>query len=159
MTSNAARAESLMRALKARIAGDRDAIAQLYTDDVKAWAPGLSASSAVELATEFDRHDDAFTDIDLDIAPLDVSGDYACAEWSVAMTHSGPLLLANGLRVEPTGLRVIVNGATVAEFRGDRICSLRQYWDEFSVLEQLGLLANETSTATVTSREAGGPET
>jgi hypothetical protein len=29
---------------------------------------------------------------------------------------------------------------TVAEFRGDRICSLRQYWDELSLFEQLGLL-------------------
>jgi hypothetical protein len=27
----------------------------------------------------------------------------------------------------------------VAEFRDDRICSLRQYWDELSAYEQLGL--------------------
>jgi hypothetical protein len=27
-----------------------------------------------------------------------------------------------------------------AEFRGDRICSLRQYWDELTVFDQLGLL-------------------
>ena len=27
---------------------------------------------------------------------------------------------------------------SVAEFRGDRICSLRQYWDELSVFDQLG---------------------
>ena len=57
------------------------------------------------------------------------------------MTHAGPLTLMDGLVVEPTGLAVTINGATVAEFKGDRICSFRQYWDEYSVLEQLGLLS------------------
>jgi hypothetical protein len=35
---------------------------------------------------------------------------------------------------------VTFHGITVAEFLGDRICSLRQYWDELSVFDQLGLL-------------------
>ena len=34
---------------------------------------------------------------------------------------------------------------TVAEFRGNRICSLRQYFDRLSVLEQLGLLSEEAA--------------
>ena len=116
-------------------------VTELYTDDVKAWAPALSASSAAELAAEFERGDDAFSEIELELAPLDVAGNYACVEWSVTMTHTGPLTLPDGLMVEPTGLAVTINGATVAEFDGDRICSFRQYWDEFAVLEQLGLLS------------------
>ena len=36
----------------------------------------------------------------------------------------------------PGGL-VTVHGVTVAEFQGDRICSLRQYWDEFAVAERI----------------------
>jgi ketosteroid isomerase-like protein len=143
MTSNAARAATLVRALRASIEGNRSAIAELYTDDVKAWTPALSAASATELAAEFERRDDAFSGIELDVSPLDVGGDYACAEWSVSMTHSGKLALANDVVIEPTGVRVTLNGATVAEFRGSRICALRQYWDEFSVLEQLGVLAND----------------
>jgi ketosteroid isomerase-like protein len=39
-------------------------------------------------------------------------------------------------------VRITINGVTVAEFRGDRICSFRQYWDEFAVLEQLGVLSD-----------------
>ena len=118
----------------------RAAIKELYTDDIKAWAPALSASSAAELAAEFDRRDDAFSDIELEVRPLDVGGDFACVEWTVTMTHSGPLTLADGVVVEPSGLTVTINGTTVAEFEGERICSFRQYWDEFAVLEQLGLL-------------------
>ena len=36
-----------------------------------------------------------------------------------------------------------VHGVTVAEFLGDRICSVRQYWDEFAVLEQLGVMSGD----------------
>ena len=35
-----------------------------------------------------------------------------------------------------------VYGVTVAEFRGDRIRSLRQHWDELTVYEQLGLVGD-----------------
>jgi uncharacterized Zn-binding protein involved in type VI secretion len=56
------------------------------------------------------------------------------------MTHTGPIEVADGQIVEPTGVRVTLNGITVAEFGGEHICSLRQYWDELSVFDQLGLL-------------------
>jgi ketosteroid isomerase-like protein len=143
VTSNAARATALTRALRAGLEGDDRVLRELYTDDVTAWTPALSASSLDELAAELERRDGAFSDIELEVVPLDVGGDYACAEWSVAMTHTGPLALAGGELLEPTGTRVTVNGATVAEFRGDRICSLRQYWDELAVFEQIGLMAGD----------------
>ena len=143
MTTNADRATTLMQALRAGIAGDGDGIRELYTEDVKAWAPSRAASSLTELMAEIDRRDQAFSDVDVEVAPLDVGGDYACAEWSVTMTHTGPLTLAGGEVVEPTGARITVHGATVAEFRGDRICSLRQYWDELGVFEQIGLMPDD----------------
>ena len=36
------------------------------------------------------------------------------------------------------GGRATVHGVTIAEFQGNRICSLRQYWDEVAVVELLG---------------------
>jgi ketosteroid isomerase-like protein len=145
MTSNAARATTLMRALRAGLDGNASSIPELCTEDVTAWTPALSASSISELTAALERRDEAFSDIELDVAPLDVGGDYACAEWSVSMRHTGPLVLAGGEVVEPTGTRITLNGATVAEFRGDRICSLRQYWDELAVFEQIGLMPDEPS--------------
>ena len=143
MTSNAVRAATLRRALQAGLDGNERALRDLYTDDVTAWTPALSAASLDELMAEVERRDAAFSDVELEVVPLDVGGDYACAEWSVVMTHTGPLVLAGGEVVEPTGTRVTVNGATVAEFRGDRICSLRQYWDELAVFEQIGLVGDD----------------
>ena len=138
MTSNEARATTLVRALRAGIEGDREALRACFTDDVRAWTPALSTTSLTELIDELDRRDDAFSDIELDVVPLDVGGDYACVEWAVEMTHSGRITLADERSIEPSGTRVTLHGVTVAEFHGEQICSLRQYWDEFAVLEQLG---------------------
>ena len=143
MTSNAVRAATLTQALHAGVRGDRDALAAVYTDDVAAWTPAHSVSSLAGLLAELERRDDAFSDIELEVTPLDVGGAYACAEWRVTMTHTGELKLRDGAVIDATGLQVILNGVTVAEFRGERICSLRQYCDELAVFEQLGLLDAE----------------
>jgi len=143
MASNAERAATLVRALEASIVGDSTVIAELYTDDVKGWAPALTVSSAAELAVELEDRDGAFSDIELDVSPFDVADDRACVEWIVTLTHSGPLELDDDIVIDPTGLRVSLHGVTVAEFDGDRISSFRQYWDEIELLEQLALLPAE----------------
>jgi ketosteroid isomerase-like protein len=96
--------------------------------------------------SELERRDDAFSDLQLEASPLDVVGDIACVEWSVTMTHTGPFVVADGRVVDPTGMRVTLYGITVAEFRGDRISSLRQYWDELSLFDQLGLRPDDVSS-------------
>jgi hypothetical protein len=140
VTTNAARAETLVCALRAGIDGDHETVRMLVTDDVRAWTPAFATATRDELIDALHSRDDAFSDIDLRARPLDVGGDFACVEWSVDMTHTGPLTLGPETTVEPTGIRVAVHGVTVAEFDGERICSFRQYWDELAVLEQLGLL-------------------
>jgi ketosteroid isomerase-like protein len=143
MTTNEARATTLARALRAGIEGDREAVAAACTPDVRVWAPALTASSLTELLDALDTRDLPFSDIELEITPHDVGGDFACVEWTVRMTHTGVLELGGGTNVDATNERVTVHGASIAEFEGERICALRQYWDEFAVLEQLGGLAAE----------------
>jgi ketosteroid isomerase-like protein len=139
VTTNASRAEILVRALRAGIDRDHETVRALVTDDVRAWTPAFSTATQDELIDALDQRDDAFSDIDLRITPLDVGGGFACVEWSVDMTHTGTVSLGPQANIEPTGTRVTVHGVTVAEFQDERICSFRQYWDEFAVLEQIGL--------------------
>jgi ketosteroid isomerase-like protein len=127
MTSNAVRAAILVRALRAGLNRDEDAIRECCTDDIRAWTPRLSTQSLDELLEQLQLGPESFSDLELDVAPLDVGGDYACAEWSVAMTHT------------ETGAPVLIHGVTVAEFDGERICSFRQYWDEAALAEQLDI--------------------
>jgi ketosteroid isomerase-like protein len=143
MTTNQDRATALSRALRAAIQRDRDELSALLTDDVRTWTPALSTASLTELVDELDRRGEAFSDLQLEIVPLDVGGDFACVEWTAEMTHTAAILLADEESIEPTGIRVTVHGATVAEFLGERICSIRQYWNELDVLEQLGAVVRD----------------
>ena len=61
-------------------------------------------SSAAELAVELEDREDAFSDIELDVSPLDVSGDCACVEWVAQMTHSGPFVVDDDVVIDPTGV-------------------------------------------------------
>jgi len=142
MANNVERAATLIRALEASVTGDSSVVKELFTDDVRGWAPAMAVSSAAELAVELEDRDDAFSDVELDVSPLDVSGDRAAVEWVVTLTHSGPLEV-DDVVIDPTGVRVRLHGVTVAEFAGDRICSFRQYWDEVELLEQLALLRED----------------
>jgi hypothetical protein len=140
MTSNQQRAMTLVRALRAGTDRDWPTLRELLTDDVRAWSPALSTSSVDELIDELERRDEAFSEVELDVAPLDAGGDYACVEWTVEMTHSGTITLADHVSIEASGIRVTLHGVTIAEFLGEKICSVRQYWDEHTMLEQLGVL-------------------
>ena len=139
MTSNAQRASLLEQLLRGVVEGDRAAVAALCTVDVKAWTPERAISSRDELLAELGRREESFSFSDsgaeADIMPLDVGGEFACAEWTVTLAHTGKLDLADGRVLQPTGARVRVHGVTVAEFSGERICALRQYWDELGALE------------------------
>jgi ketosteroid isomerase-like protein len=143
MATNAERAAVLVRALEAGIVGDTSVIPELYTDDVKGWAPALAVGSADELAAAFDHRESAFSDIELDVSPFDVADGRACVEWIVTLTHSGPLEIGDGVVLDPTGLRVSLHGVAVAEFEGERISSFRQYWDQGELLDQLPLALSE----------------
>jgi SnoaL-like polyketide cyclase len=142
VTTNDERALLLTRALEKSFDHDTS-VGDLYTEDVRAWTPGVGTASLSELLAEAERRDEAFSDVAVEVTPLDTGRDYACAEWILSMTHSGPFALGAGSVVEATGTRLTLYGVTVAEFRGNRICSLRQYFDRMSVLEQLGLLSEE----------------
>jgi ketosteroid isomerase-like protein len=138
MTSNLDRSRFLADALGAIAHADRSELLRLLAPDVRMWSPEVSASSRDELFDALGRREEAFSDVLLHVTPLDVGGDHACAEWTVTMTQTGPIGLANGTTIDPTGLPIELHGVTVAEFVDDEIVSLRQYWNERSLFDQLG---------------------
>jgi len=143
MGSSADRAAALVQAIEATVTGDSRVVCELYADDVQGWSPTMTVTSAAELAVELEDRQEAFSDIELDVTPLDVGDDQACVEWIATATHSGPLVVDEDVVIEPTGGRFTLRGVTVADFEGDRIRAFRQYWDEVSLLEQLQLLPSE----------------
>ena len=132
-----AQASAMRRLLEATVTGDLATIADLVTADVTAWSPTLFVTSRDELLGALGHHEDAFSGIEVRVQGLDQLGDKAIAEWTVAVDHTGPLAVADDLVIEPTGRRLHVSGATVAEFDGDRICAFRSYFDDLALVEQI----------------------
>jgi len=136
--SNEVRANVLVRAVEASVAGDVTSIEELFTRDVVGTSPVLDVTSREELAVELEEREDTFSQIALTVEPLDVCGDRACVEWVATAVHSGALEAGPEVTIEPTGRSVELRGVTVAEFEGDQIRAFRHYWDELALLNRLG---------------------
>jgi hypothetical protein len=126
----------LTRALEAALGFGTDAMTDIFTEDVSGWSPNLAVNSRVELEKEFAERDDAVSNVVLAISSFDVVGNKAIAEWRLAADHTGPLVIDNDV-VKPSGRRITLAGATFADFRGDKICSFRTYFDDAALVEQL----------------------
>lgn len=71
------------------------------------------------------------------------SGDSAINEWSVGGTHSGPFETPEGT-VPATGRRVTLRGCDIIAVRDGRIYNQRAYYDQLSLMTQLGLVPEAT---------------
>ncbi len=127
----------LIQALEAAVTGDDSKLAQTFTEDVVGWSPNLAITSLAELAEEFgDRHD-VLSNIVISFDAVYIIGDNAIAEWRIGADFTGALVVGDDVEIEPTGNRVVLAGATFAEFRGDLISAFRNYFDDAALLEQL----------------------
>ena len=135
-TTASVQASAMRRLLQAAVTGDGEAMADLVTADVTAWSPAVFVTSRDELLAVLQRLDDTFSGIQIRVQALDQVGDKAIAEWHVAVDHTGPLAIDDDLVIEPTGRRLHVSGATIAEFDGDRVCAFRSYFDDLALVEQ-----------------------
>lgn len=138
-TTNEERAARLSRAIVATVSGDTAQLHDLFTPDVLASGPSLQAFSREQLSEEIGRRVSAFSDRKVAVAALRVSGDQACVEWVASGIHSGQYESDRTAPdvLEPTGRRVRLRAVSVAEFEGDQICSIRSYWDDASLLQDL----------------------
>ena len=135
-TTGSVHGSALRGLLRAAVTGDGDAMGDLVTDDVVGWSPNLLVHSRAELLDTVERREDTFSAIEVNVRSLDELGDKAIAEWHVAADHTGRLFVDDDMVIEPTGRRLHLSGATVAEFDGDRICAFRSYFDDLALLEQ-----------------------
>ena len=136
-TTTSTRGSAVERLLEASVTGDGDAIADLVTADVTGWSPNLFVTSRDDLLAALEERDESFSGIEIEVRALDHVGDKAFAEWHVAVDHTGPMVVDDDLVLEPTGRRLHLSGATVAEFDGDHICAFRNYFDDLALLEQV----------------------
>ena len=131
------RKEVLSRALEAEVGGEPVDPGTLFTDDVVGWSPYATVSGLAAMTDLATLRELAFSNVVILFRGLDEVGNKAFAEWVIEAVHTGPLVLGDDVVVEPTGRRVQLAGATVADFRDGKIRSYRTYFDDISLIEQL----------------------
>ena len=131
------RKDVLLKALEAEVGGDPVDLGTLFTDDVVGWSPYASVSGLTALADLSALREMAFSNVIINLRGLDEVGNKAFAEWVIEADHTGPYVLGEDAVVEATGRHVQLAGATVADFRQNKIRSFRTYFDDVSLLEQI----------------------
>jgi hypothetical protein len=80
-------------------------------------------------------------DAELDIVATYDTPETAVTEWVMSGTHTAPLELPDGGKVQPTGRQIRQRGIDVALLSPEgRFRHHRAYYDQLEALEQLGLL-------------------
>jgi hypothetical protein len=131
------RAETLRRALEAGVTGDVDALPEIFTANVSGWGPHMLVSSLDELKETLAAREDALSDVQIEINSLDVFGNKGFVEYRINAVFSGPFVLDEETTIEPTGGKILLGAALVAEFDGDKISAFRNYFDDAALLEQM----------------------
>jgi hypothetical protein len=126
----------MVHALEIAVGARTEDPSHIFTEDVTAWSPNLIASSLQELEAAFDDRNAALGNLAVAITGLDVIDNKAVAEWVMEADHIGPLII-DDVRINPTGQRLQLGGATIAEFEGHRIRAFRTYFDTLALLEQM----------------------
>lgn len=123
------------RALETFNDHDMDAHMQMFADGATFVDPVLDDPVTGEDHREYLQDViDAFPDIRQEVQRVPCAGDPTVMESTFTGTHEGPI---EG--IPPTGNSVEVPLVSVVEVSGDGITSWRDYWDQGTFREQLGL--------------------
>jgi ketosteroid isomerase-like protein len=97
-------------------------------------ASGATYRGPVAMVNGLRRFVEGFPDLRGEILNLIAVGETVVVEWRVTGTNVGPLD-----EREPTLRKLNRRGCSVAEVRGGKIVSYRDYFDRLTLAEQLGL--------------------
>lgn len=82
----------------------------------------------------------AFPDVHFDVIRTVANGDCVITHWSSTGTHTGPLATLSGQVIPATGKKGGLRGVLITEIKDGKIVAERTYWDQVSLLTQLGLM-------------------
>ena len=83
---------------------------------------------------------DTFPDGVVEVQRYFGKGDWACVEVLFTGTHTGPMAGADGSEIPPTHKSVKWPYCMVIKFKDGLVSELYEYYDQVSLLQQLGLM-------------------
>lgn len=148
--------ETMDRITQAIIAGDRDALRQLYADDAVGEAPEGRLDGGEAIVEYVMSLRLALPDLSWEAQATFENADSALDEGRLVGTHTETLSTPEG-DVPATGRRLRLRECDVVTVRDGRAVSHRFYYDRLDLAAQLGL--DESGVAAVPGPRAGGDQT
>lgn len=114
---------------------------ELFRDDVITEMPGAGTIRGVEPFIEYGKgFFRALPDAHIDVRAIIQQGNTVIAESSLVGTHNGPLATPDGNEIPPTGRKVELPVADVFEVEDGKVAKHRVYFDQMTLMTQLGLV-------------------
>ena len=127
----------VIEALNAR---DLDRWSQNLSDNYVAEYPGVPVLNKTQSLGYNRRFVIAFPDTHFEVHSVIAQGDEVFIHWTVSGTHSERLATVAGRTIPPTRRRATVSGVLLTEVRDGEIVREGWYWDQLSLLDQLGII-------------------
>ena len=130
-------AMSIIEALNAR---DLSLWSQHLAEDYIAELPGVSAPlNKTKTMGYHQRFVTALPNIHFEVLHVLAEGDHVLIHWMASGTHAERLATLTGETIPPTQRSVRVLGALLTEVRDGKIVGEWSYWDQLTLLSQLGI--------------------
>jgi steroid delta-isomerase-like uncharacterized protein len=128
---------SIIEALNTR---DLSVWSKHLAEDYTAEHPGVSVPLNKTMTIGYNqRFVTAFPDIHFEVLSVLAEGDYVLIQWTASGTHTERLATMTGQTIPPTRRSMTVSGVGLAEVRDGKIVREWSYWDQLSLLAQLGI--------------------
>ena len=113
---------------------------QNLSDDYVAEYPGVPVLNKTQSVGYNKRFVIAFPDTHFDVNSVVAQGDQVFIHWTVSGTQAERLATVTGRTIPPTQRRATVSGVLLTEARDGKIVREGWYWDQLSLLDQLGIM-------------------
>src|SRR5215217_2541871 len=111
----------------------KDALAEVYADDVVLHEPGEDIVGIEGLAQFVSMMRSAMPDLRITLEDDMAEGDKVVSRWIAQGTHQGELM-----GIAPTGNQVTVTGITIHRIEEDKIVEEWENWDALGLMQQIG---------------------
>jgi ketosteroid isomerase-like protein len=122
---------------------DWDRWEALHTPDALRTAPELDAAlrGAPALRAAIETLSVAFPDYHLELEQAFGQGEWLAVRIHTTGTMTGPLRLSDGTEVPATGQSIEQDWSALVRFDGDQIAEFHEFYDQLTLMLQLGLIA------------------
>ncbi len=99
-----------------------------------------------EFRKSYENFFKGFPDIKMEFKMEIRSGDWSAGEWVMTGTHKGTIpSMGNMPELKATNKKISIRGATISQWRDNKIIRESDYWNGATFMMQLGLMPNMPS--------------